>query len=198
MNSDNCYRPSGEPDKENVTNLLRDWQKGNRDAGERLMTIVHMELKKISQAYLKRESEHATLQSTELVNEAFIRLIKQKDIEYQDRIHFFGVAAKLMRQILIENLRKKSALKRGGASRELALDEAIGISKKRSLNLVRLDEALIELETIDPRKSRLVELRFFAGLTIEETALVLNISPATLKREWLLAKAWLHRHISGQ
>ena len=182
--------------KEAITCLLKEWQAGNEDAREELIKAVYGELKKIARAYLNKERDIHTLQSTELVNEAFIRLVEQKDIDWEDRVHFFGITARLMRQILIEYLRKKRAQKRGGGKKDLVLDEIEGPSEKKPLDLIKLDEALEALEEVDPRKSRLVELRYFAGLTLEETALVQKVSVATVKREWVLAKAWLYRYMS--
>jgi len=183
--------------RESITYLLQEWQRGNQDAGERLIFAVFTELRKISNAYLRKERQ-TSLQPTELVNEAFIRMVDQKEIRWEDRVHFFGIAAKLMRQILVERLRKRTAQKRGGdGDPELAFDEEITPADSRPLDLIKLDDALKALEKVDPRKCRLVELRFFAGLTIEETAAALEISPATVKREWLLAKAWLRRHMTG-
>ena len=183
---------------EDITTLLQDWKDGRVTAGEDLIRTVYLELKKISNAYLQRDwHRDITLQSTELVNEAFIRLVGQKDVEWQDRAHFFGIAAKLMRQILIEYLRNRKAQKRGGGESNLVLDEELNLSDRKSVDLLELDEALQELERIDYRKCRLVEYRFFAGLTIDETAEVMGISTATVKREWNLAKAWLFRYLSG-
>ncbi len=183
--------------REAITYLLREWQDGDENARGQLIRVVYDELKKIARAYLRKERHNHTLQATELVNEAFIRLVEQKDIRWEDRVHFFGITARLMRNILIEYLRKKEARKRGGKERDLVIDEIYDLAEKTSLDLIKLDEALKELESIDPRKSQLVELRYFAGLTIEETALVQKISVATVKREWLLAKAWLYRYIAG-
>ena len=182
--------------KEAITCLLKEWQAGDENAREELIKAVYGELKKIARAYLNKERDIHTFQSTELVNEAFIRLVEQKDIDWEDRVHFFGITARLMRQILIEYLRKKRAQKRGGGKKDLAFDEIEGPSEKKPLDLIKLDEALEALEEVDPRKSRLVELRYFAGLTLEETALVQKVSVATVKREWVLAKAWLYRYIS--
>lgn len=181
-----------------VTRLLQAWQEGDRLAGDKLIPLVYMELKKIASSYLKREREDHTFQTTDLVNEAFLRLVDQTDIRWQDRVHFFGFAARIMRQILIEYLRKRLAKKRGGAQEPMALNDGIALVDQRSLDLLKLDDALTEFERFDARKSRLVELRYFAGLTIEETAEVLGISPATVKREWVLAKAWLYSQMTGK
>ena len=184
--------------KQHVTRLLQAWQEGDRLAGDKLIPLVYIELKKIASAYLKKERSDHTFQTTDLVNEAFLRLVDQTDSRWQDRVHFFGFAARIMRQILIEYLRKRLAKKRGGALEPLVLEDGFALPDKRSVDLVKLDDALSELERFDARKSRLVELRYFAGLTIEETAEVLGISPATVKREWVLAKAWLYSQMTGK
>ncbi len=181
---------------ETITSLLKGWQNGDQESQEKVIRIVYDELRKIAGNFLRNE-RHSTLQPTELVNEAFIRLVDQKNIEWEDRHHFMGIAAHLMRQILIEYLRKKKALKRGGANRNLLLDEVQEPEDKKPLDLIKLDEALKELEGIDPDKCRIVELRFFTGLTLSETARVMKISHAKVKREWTMAKAWLFRYISG-
>ncbi len=181
---------------ETITSLLKGWQNGDQESQEKVIRIVYDELRKIAGNFLRNE-RHNTLQPTELVNEAFIRLVDQKNIEWEDRHHFMGIAAHLMRQILIEYLRKKKALKRGGPNRNLLLDEVQEPEDKKPLDLIKLDEALKELEGIDPDKCRIVELRFFTGLTLSETARVMKISHAKVKREWTMAKAWLFRYISG-
>ena len=181
-----------------ITYLLKGWQKGDEEARELLIRVVYDELRRIARAYLSRERDGATLQPTELVNEAFIRLVEQKSqITWEDRVHFFGITARLMRQILIEHQRRRSAAKRGGPDRDLLLDEIREIPESKPLDLLKLDEALDQLEQIDAEKCRLVELRFFTGLTLEETARVLSTSVASVKREWTLAKAWLYRYIHG-
>ncbi len=181
---------------ETITSLLRGWQNGDQGSQEKVIRIVYDELRKIAGNFLRNE-RHSALQPTEHVNEAFIRLVDQKNIEWEDRHHFMGIAAHLMRQILIEYLRKKKALKRGGPNRNLLLDEVQEPEDKKPLDLIKLDEALKELEGIDPDKCRIVELRFFTGLTLSETARVMKISHAKVKREWTMAKAWLFRYISG-
>lgn len=180
-----------------ITCWLRNWQAGDENAREMLMAAVYEELKIIARFHLKRERPNHTLQPTELVNEAFIRLVEQKNISWEDRVHFLGITARLMRQILIEYMRKKTAQKRGGLERELVLDEIKEAEvNHRPLDLVRLDDALVALEKVDPSKSRLVEMRYFAGLTLEETATIQKVSVAQVKGEWLLAKAWLFRYMS--
>ena len=184
--------------KEEITCLLKDWQAGSEEAQELLIRAVYDELRKIARSHLRRDRFNQSLQPTELVNEAFIRLVEQKDIVWEDRLHFFGITARIMRQILIESLRRKRAAKRGGAEQDVKLDEVEDyLAEKRPVDLIELDEALKALESMDARKSQLVELRYFAGLTLEETAGVLKISVASVKREWIMAKAWLYRYLSG-
>jgi RNA polymerase sigma factor (TIGR02999 family) len=179
-----------------VTQLLCLWSDGNRAALGPLIEAVYSELRRLAHSYLRRERPGHTLQSTALVHEAYLRLIDQKSVTWQNRAHFFGIAAQMMRRILIDHARNRQAVKRGQGASLLKLDEAIaGSSGPRDLDLVMLDEALENLARIDPQQSRIVELRFFAGLSIEDTAEVLKISPATVKREWAMAKAWLYREM---
>lgn len=178
------------------TELLVDWSNGDQQALNDLMPIVYDELRRLANRYLRRERSSNTLQPTALVHEAFLRLVDQHSVKWQNRDHFFGVAAQLMRRILVDHARNHLAAKRGGANPKLSLDEAISFSRTREVDLIALDDALETLATIDPLHCRIVELRFFSGLTIEETAHVLEISTATIKREWSLAKAWLLREIN--
>ena len=180
-----------------VTELLVRWSEGDPDALEKLLPIVYAELRRIADNYLRREHSARTLQPTALVHEAFLKLVKAQGLEWQNREQFIGVAANLMRQILVDHARKSTAGKRGGNSPNLPLDEALTISAESDESLLVLDEALDKLAEIDPQASRIVELRYFAGLTIQETAEVLKISPMTVKREWARARAWLHREIAG-
>ncbi len=180
-----------------VTELLCLWSGGDRAALESLMEAVYAELRRLAHSYLRRERPGNTLQSTALVHEAYLRLIDQKNVSWQNRAHFFGIAAHMMRRILVDHARSRQASKRGAGVSLLVLDEAVAGSGPRDLNLVALDQALENLAQIDPQQSRIVELRFFAGLSIDETAEVLKISPATVKREWAVAKAWLHREMSA-
>ena len=150
----------------------------------------------MAETYLRRESPDNTLQPTALVHEAYLRLIDQTRVNWQNRSHFFGVAAQMMRRILVDHARTKRRDKRGGAERTLSLEEAITVSHGRAADLVELDEALVGLSTFDPRKSRVIELRFFGGLSVEETAEVLEVSPQTVMRDWKLAKAWLYDELS--
>ena len=182
-----------------ITGLLKEWQAGNHKAQEQLISAVYDGLRRIARSFLNRERCDLTLQPTELVNEAYLRLCEQKDLTMEDRIQFFAITARLMRQILIEHVRKKKAAKRGGEKGgAVALEDMDQVApEKRPVDLLELDHALKELEAIDAHKCRLVELRYFAGLTLEETAKALKISVASVKREWVLAKAWLYRYLSG-
>jgi RNA polymerase sigma factor (TIGR02999 family) len=179
-----------------VTKLLVRWRGGDRDALDALMPIVYTELRSMAHRYLQRERSDHTLQSTALVHEAYVRLVGQKLPEWQNRAHFFGVAARLMRQILVEYARGHQAAKRGGNACKVTLDEGAMVAQQADLDVVVLDEALQELAKLDQQQSRIVELRFFGGLSIDDTSEVLGISPATVSREWSTARIWLHREIS--
>jgi RNA polymerase sigma factor (TIGR02999 family) len=157
------------------------------------MPVVYDELKKLAKSYLRKERSDHTLQPTALVHEAFLRLIDQNSVQWQNRAHFFGVAAQMMRRILTNYAIARKTDKRGGKSQHLSLEDVTGLAEHRDLDLVLLDQALSDLESLDPRQSKIVELRFFSGLSIEETAEVLQISPATVKREWSTARVWLRR-----
>ena len=182
--------PRNEPS--DVTQLLNAWGKGNQDALDELMPIVYQELRKLARSYLRSEREEHTLQPTALVNEAYLRLVDQKNVRWQSRGHFFGIASQLMRRILVDHARKRQAEKRGGGEAPVPFDEARGIPSQ-DRDLVALDDALSDFAQLDPRSAKIVELRQFGGLSIDETADVLEISPATVKREWTAAKAWLRR-----
>jgi RNA polymerase sigma factor (TIGR02999 family) len=184
------------PLAKDVTQLLLDWSNGNKEALDKLIPLIYDKLSRLADHYLRRERPDHTLQTTALIHEAYLRLVDQTNVQWQNRAHFFGIAANLMRQILIQYARSRHAAKRGGASYSLSLDDAVSLSKERAIDLIALDEALANLEAYDPQKSRIVSLRFFGGLTVEETAEVLDISPRTVKREWRLAKAWLHYMLS--
>ena len=175
---------------ESVTELLADYSGGSSEALEKLLPLVYHELKLLARGHLRREREEHTLQPTDLVHEAYLRLIKQ-DISWENRAHFFGIASRLMRQILVDYARERSAGKRGSGAGNLSLDEAIYLSDERAAVLVALDDALKELAEFDPEKARLVELRYFAGLSVEETARTMGISVPTVVRYWRSAKAWL-------
>lgn len=181
-----------------VTRLLVDWGNGDRQALEKLTPLVYQELKRLAARYLRRERREHTLQSTALVHEAWLRLIDQKQVHWQNRAQFFGIAAEMIRRILIDHARGRQAAKRGDGAIKLTLDDALGTPNRRDLDLVALDDALHDLGKLDPQQGRLVELRFFAGLSIEESAEVLGVSSATVKREWTAAKAWLYREISAR
>lgn len=183
--------------KHTVTQLLSEMQKGRTGAADELLPLVYQELRRIARAYMRRERPDHTLQATALVHEAYLQLVDQKRVDWKNRAHFFGVAAQLMRRILVEHARAHQAQKRGGAAAKLTLEEAINYFPQKELTLVALDDCLKELERLDPRQSRIVELRFFGGLTTEETSEVLGISTATVEREWRSARAWLHAQLSG-
>jgi RNA polymerase sigma factor (TIGR02999 family) len=180
-----------------VTGLLVNWSNGDQQALEHLMPLVYGELRRLAQAYLRRERSDHTLQSTALVHEAFLRLVNQRNVHWKNRAHFFGIAAQIIRRILVDHARAHQAGKRGAGAFKLSLDEALGVPEKQELDLdlVALDDALERLTALDSQQGRIVELRFFAGLSIEETAEVLGISPATVKREWSTARAWLYRDL---
>lgn len=179
-----------------VTRLLLDWSKGDKTALDKLMPLIYEELRRLAHRYMSRERAGHTMQTTALVNEAYVRLVNRKNVHWQDRAHFFAIAAELMRTILVDHARSHASTKRGGGARKLSLDEALVVSQERAADVVALDEALRALALIDPKQSRIVELRFFGGLTIEETAEVLDLSAATIKREWSTAKAWLYHELA--
>jgi RNA polymerase sigma factor (TIGR02999 family) len=184
------------PAPESVTQLLVEWQNGSQQALEQLMPLVYAELRAIAGRYFSREASNHTLQSTALVHEAYLRLIGQQRVQWQNRAHFFGIAAQMMRRILVDHARHQQRAKRGGSDATLSLDEAMAVSEPAAdVDLLALDEALTVLTRIDPRGARIVELRFFSGLTIEETAEVLAVSSGTIKREWSTARAWLYREM---
>jgi RNA polymerase sigma-70 factor, ECF subfamily len=178
-----------------VTQLLEDWRNGDREALERLTPLVYAELRRIARRYLRSERQDHTLQGTALVHEAFIRLVNQNNVEWQNRAHFFGIAARLMRQILVDHARRHAAARRGGGVAELSLAESAIFSPERAANLVALDDAMQALAVFDPRKSRIIELRYFAGLKIEEIGEVENIAVATVRRQLRTAEAWLHKEV---
>ena len=181
-----------------VTVLLNAWSDGKQDALDELMPLVYQELRKLARSYLRAERPEHTLQPTALVNEAYLRLVDQRNVRWRNRRHFYGIAAQLMRRILVDHARKRQSEKRGGGEALIPFEEARGVPVKAQ-DLVALDDALKDFATIDPRSAKIVELRQFGGLSIDETADVLEISPATVKRDWTLAKAWLRRAtLSGQ
>jgi len=179
-----------------VTELLGQWRLGDARALDQLLPLVYRELHRVAASYLRRERSDHTLQSTALVHEAYLRLAGPDAPEWRNRAHFFGVAANLMRQILVEHARARHAAKRGGHAVKLSLDEALNVAVTVDVDVLALDEALQRLAEMDPQQAKIVELRFFAGLSIEDSAEVLAISPATIKRDWSSARAWLYREIS--
>jgi len=178
--------------RDDVTALLGQLVKGDDDAASKLIPIVYDELRRLAAGYMRRERKEHTLQPTALVHEAYVKLIEQRAVDWQGRAHFFGIAAQIMRRILIDHARGHLRDKRGGGMIPVPLDEALVFSPERSSELVRLDASLERLAKLDPRQSRIVELRFFGGLNVEQTAELLGISAKTVKRDWSMAKAWLH------
>ncbi|HKY04067.1 MAG TPA: sigma-70 family RNA polymerase sigma factor [Blastocatellia bacterium] len=179
-----------------VTRLLVAWGDGDRAALDKLIPLVYEELRRLANRYMRREKPGHTLQTSALVNEAYLRLIDQRDVRWQNRAHFFAVSAQLMRRILVDHARGHARVKRGGGAVRVSLDEAAVVSQQKAEEIVALDDALTLLAEFDPRKSRLVELRFFGGLSAEETAEVLAVSTRTVEREWRLVKAWLRRELN--
>ena len=179
-----------------VTDLLARWRNGDREALDALMPQVYEELRRLARHYLRQERSDHTLQSTALVHEAYVRLLGQNPPEWKNRAHFFGIAARLMRQILVDHARSHHAAKRGGAALKITLSDAIAGTKAKNLDVVALDRALNNLAQLSQQQSQIVELRFFSGLTIEDTSEALGISPATVKRSWTAARAWLFREMS--
>lgn len=181
-----------------ITQLLQKWQEGNNEALETLMPLVYAELKRLAGSYLRRERPDHTLQSAALVNEAYLRLVDQTQTQWQNKAHFFGIAAQMMRRILADHARGHNAAKRGAGMPELELNEAVAQAQTKSVDLLDLEEALQKLEKLDAQQGKIVELRFFSGLSIEDTANVLGISPATVKRDWAAARAWLFREVGAR
>ena len=183
-------------DSHEVTQLLLQWSNGDKAALDKLVPLIYDELRRLARHYMSRERPGNTLQTTALVNEAYLRLINRKHVHWQNRAHFFAIAAQLMRSILVDHARSHAYAKRGGGARKIALDDAMAVSQQRAADVVALDDALKKLAEIDPEQSRIVEMKFFGGLTIEESAEVMGLSPATIKREWSTAKAWLYHELS--
>jgi RNA polymerase sigma factor (TIGR02999 family) len=181
-----------EPAREDVTVLLAELTRGNDQAARRLIPLVYDELRRLAGGYMRRERSDHTLQATALVHEAYLKLVEQRSVDWQGRAHFFGIAAQMMRRILIDHARAHLREKRGGGEEMVPLDEGLVFSPQQSSELLKLEESLERLTALDPRQGKIVELRFFGGLTVEETAEVLGISPKTVKRDWSVAKAWLH------
>ena len=187
-----------EPASGEVTRLLGELRRGSPDAEAELLPLVYEHLHRLAGHYMRQERPDHTLQATALLNEAYLRLVSQERTDWQDRAHFFGIAARLMREILVDHARGRQAGKRGGLVEKFSIDEARDFSPARPRELVELDDALRSLEKLDTQQARIVELRFFGGLTVEETAEVLGISPRTVKRDWSVARAWLHGELSGK
>lgn len=184
------------PSPKSITELLVEWREGDESALDRLMPLVYEELRKRARYYMRRERPDHTLQTGALVNEVYLRLVDHKGMRWQNRAHFYAVAAKAMRRILIDHARFHRYEKRGGGNHPLELDEAAAVFQKQAQELVALDDALTDLAAVDPRKSNIVEMRYFGGMSVKETAEVLGIAPVTVMREWRTAKAWLLRAIS--
>jgi len=184
--------------QQQITERLTAWSNGDAAALDDVIRAVYQELRRMADHYLRLESPTHTLQPTALVHEAYLRLVDQSRVSWQNRAHFFGVAAQMMRRILVDHARTKHRHKRGGAATKLPLDEALNLSQGRAADLVALDDELKTLAEIDARKSHVVELRFFGGLSVEETSEVLGVSPQTVLRDWKLAKAWLYQNIKGE
>jgi RNA polymerase sigma-70 factor, ECF subfamily len=185
------------PPPEAVTGLLRAWSEGDETALEQLMPLVEAELRRVARGYMGRERKGHTLQATALVNEVFLRLTDARHLRWQDRAHFFGISARLMRRVLVDHARTRGYRKRGGGAQRVTLDEALLVAPEPTVDVVALDRVLEALETFDARKARVVELRFFGGLSVEETAEVLHVSADTISRDWRLAKLWLLRELNG-
>jgi RNA polymerase sigma factor (TIGR02999 family) len=184
------------PSPEEVTRMLQEWSSGDRTALDKLIPLVYDELRRLAHHYMQRERASHTLQTTALVNEVYVRLIDQRNVGWKNRAHFFAISAKLMRRILVDYARSRASTKREGEAHKVSLDETAALSDGRDAEMIAIDDALKSLESIDPRISRVVELRFFGGLTIEEAAEVLETSHATIERDWNTARIWLYREIN--
>ena len=185
-----------EPAPHEITKLLKDWSGGDSTALHRVIPLVYDELHRLAHQHMRRERAGHLLQTSALINEAYLRLIEQPELNLENRTHFFGIAARLMRQILVDEARKRNSAKRGGDAIRVSLTEATNVVQEQAANVVALDDALKTLEGIDGRQSEIVELRFFGGLSIEETAEVLKLSPGTVMRDWTFARAWLRNEMS--
>ncbi len=179
-----------------ITQLLLSWSQGDNSALDQLIPLVYPELRRLARQHMRRENAGHTLQTSALINEAYLRLVDQQDVKWQGRAHFFAVAAQVMRHILIDHARRLHYAKRGAGAQHIPLDEVMLVSQERAAEFVALDESLTLLAAVDPRKSQIVELRFFGGLTVAEAAEVMKLSPITIKREWRSARAWLHLEMS--
>lgn len=181
-----------------ITHLLEEWSGGDQQALDKLYPLVYDELHRMAHRYMNRERKGHTLQTTALINEAYLRLVEQRNVHWANRAHFFAIAAQIMRRILIDYARRYEYAKRGGGAQRISLDEAAVVAKERACELLALDEAMERLAQFDARRSRVVELRFFGGLENEEIAEVLKISPNTVTRDWNMARAWLYKELSGE
>ena len=186
------------PSSVSITQLLIEWREGDETALERLMPLVYNELRRLAHHYMRRERPDHMLQTSALVNEAYLKLVDHKGMRWQNRAHFYAVAAQAMRRILVDQARSRNYAKRGGGERTVELDEAATVAQKQRSDLIALDDALKDLAAIDPRKSQIVELRYFGGMSVDETAEVLGLSPKTIMRDWSTAKAWLLRELSPE
>lgn len=184
------------PKAKEVSQLLQAWSRGEEAVLERLMPLVYNELRRLAAAYLRRQAQHPSLQPTALVHEAYLRLVQQSNVEFENRAQFFALAAQLIRAVLVDHFRERQAAKRGGGWKKISLVEAANNVQEKEVDLIALDDALKTLASFDPQQCQIVELRYFGGLTIEETAGFLKLSPATVKRDWTIARAWLHAEIS--
>ena len=189
-------KPLMKPAPNEITKLLKDWSEGDQTALDKLMPVVYDELHLLAHQYMRREQPGHLLQTSALINEAYLRLVDQPEIHWQNRAHFFGIAARLIRRILVDEARKRNSAKRGGHAIQVSLVEGATVAQEQAANVVALDDALSNLAAIDARQSEIVELRFFGGLSIEETAQVLNVSPGTVMRDWTFARAWLRNEMS--
>jgi RNA polymerase sigma factor (TIGR02999 family) len=185
------------PEPGEVTRLLLDWSKGDPAALERLMPVIYDELRRLARSFLRKERRGHLLQTTALVHEAYLRLIDQRQVHWQNRAHFFAISAQLMRRILVDHARRRAAAKRGGDPDPVTLTDFPELPLQRGIDVLALDHALSKLAALDPRQSRIVELKCFGGLSSDETAEALELSPRTVRREWTIAKAWLYRQIYG-
>ena len=190
-------KKSPKPDHHEITKLLVQWSDGNQAALDELFPLVYDELHRLASRYMSRERKGHTLQTTALINEAYVRLVDQKNVHWQNRSHFFAISARIMRRILVDHVRRRGYAKRGGDIRRVSLDETAHIAKEPSAELLLLDEALTKLAKIDERRSKVVELRHFGGLSNDEIATLLNVSTNTITRDWNLARAWLYQQLAG-
>jgi RNA polymerase sigma factor (TIGR02999 family) len=181
-----------------ITELLIDYGKGDRAALDEMLPLVYEELKRLAASYLRQERPDHTLQTTALVHEAYIRLVNQQNVDWKNRAHFLGIAAEIMRRILVNHARDRAAIKRGGGAKRVSLSLVVEDGKELEVDLVMLDDALTQLAELDSRKSRVVEMKFFGGMTTVETAEILKVSTATVERDWIAARAWLYRAVTGE